>query len=230
MAARTTKIKPPPAKKAPQGKTPNGKAETKPKKPKKAKKVSKVSKDKVYRTGRGPGRPCGAGILSEELVAATLREYLGNLSESAKRLNVAIPSLHSYLAHHPHLRTIMEETRETFKDLAESSLVRGLRKGHPGLTMFALSTRARDRGYFNPDRLPPLELVFDLLGPNMAAKLRAFLANPNQLAEVQSNEPVTTDGPAGVRNVDLPNGGVSGVREPLQPTVGDDGPVPGKGP
>jgi hypothetical protein len=142
--------------------------------PKKAgKKPRQSRKAQPYRK---PGRP-PAPILNVENVTCGLRRYHGNVTAIARHLRVDSASVRSFISKHPELAPVAAEAREVTTDVAEDMLFKCIRQRAAWAIRFQLKTQGRARGYDNP-KLPPLETLLALLGPELATELRKHLANP----------------------------------------------------
>lgn len=80
-------------------------------------------------------------------IAAALRRCGGFLSHTAEDLKMPIADLKHYLRKYKRLREVHEEVRESTIELAESELVKNIRKSNLLAIMFYLKCQAQDRGW-----------------------------------------------------------------------------------
>lgn len=168
--------------------TPTKKA--KPAKPKAKKAKAKIPVNPP-RKKRKPGRPC-IPILTVPRLADALRRSMGNKTRAAKRLRVHRSSVQEFVDRYPELRDVIMESEEIFKDDTVDAMHRQIKKGNIAAIIYTLKTKAKDRGFVEEKALPPLEMLFALLGPVHGPQLRALLAAPvpqTPLNQVPNNEP-----------------------------------------
>jgi len=191
---------------------------------------------------RKPGRP-SIPVLTPARLEDALRRSMGNMTRAAKRLKVHRSSVQEHVHRCPALRAVIAEAEETFKDTAVDSLYQQVKKGNIAAIIWTLKTKGKDRGYVEEKQLPPLEMLLALLGPELAAALRARLSQPTKpLAEVNSNEPIPPPPPVlhpqPVPDVPpVSNNGTPGTvlpvygaaPDPLRPSLNGNGHVPGQG-
>lgn len=85
--------------------------------------------------------------LSITKIQQTLQAKAGNVSETAKALNVSRTTLYKYINKSPVLQKTLDDAREHLVDMAESALLRGIMQGNMTAVIFALKTQGKDRGY-----------------------------------------------------------------------------------
>lgn len=109
--------------------------------------------NKLRRVGR-------LSVLDPVLVASALTETNGNISAVARRFNVQRASVQEFISKRETLKKVLEDSRETRIDNAESALDRAVEQGEGWAVCFTLKTQGRKRGYSErhevtgPDGLP----------------------------------------------------------------------------
>lgn len=86
-------------------------------------------------------------MLTVEQIADALRKKAGNVTEAAKALNVTRQALHYHIANDESLQQIVIDARESLVDVAESALLKSVRRGNTAAIIFALKTQGKSRGY-----------------------------------------------------------------------------------
>lgn len=87
------------------------------------------------------------------MVAKLLRKYEGNMASVALKFGVTRQAVFMFCKAHPELQDVLQESRETMKDVAESSLHAKVREGEGWAVRFYLRNQARDRGYIERSEL-----------------------------------------------------------------------------
>ena len=82
-----------------------------------------------------------------EEIAETLQNCAGFVSETARALGCDPKTIRSYLDKYPSLATMKDDIIESFKDTAESALVKKIKGGNLTAIIFFLKCKAKDRGY-----------------------------------------------------------------------------------
>jgi len=150
---------------------------------------------------RKPGQPRkGNLVLDEPTIAAELAKSQGNISATAKRLNVTRSSIQYWVDRSPQLQRILQDSREAMLDDAETSLTKAIKKGEAWSVCFSLKTQGRSRGYSErTEDLPPLEVLLAAIRPDDAAVVRAALADAVQRRANPGGVPAPAGDPAAVR-------------------------------
>jgi transcriptional/translational regulatory protein YebC/TACO1 len=87
------------------------------------------------------------GGLTAANVTAALRKHNGNMAAAGRSFGVTRQAVFDFVKHHPSLRSVVTDCRESMKDDAESVLQRAVKKGEAWAVCFYLKTQAKDRGY-----------------------------------------------------------------------------------
>lgn len=92
-----------------------------------------------------------AGIKhSQEEVIEALKETGGIVSQAAEKLGLSsAPSLRARIRKSPALLKVVDEIRESTKDLAEGNIIKALKDGDKEISKWYLASLGRDRGYGN---------------------------------------------------------------------------------
>jgi hypothetical protein len=80
-------------------------------------------------------------------IEKALKASFGNISAAAKSLGMDRSHVNERIKRSITLTKVLEDTRESMKDNAESSLNRAILAGEAWAVCFFLKTRGRDRGY-----------------------------------------------------------------------------------
>ncbi len=87
----------------------------------------------------------------QKLTPARVHEAIwksaGVVSHAAQALGVSRQAFYKHLRTHPSLAKDLEEARETYLDIAESHIVRGVISGDLRLAQFYLRTKGKSRGW-----------------------------------------------------------------------------------
>jgi len=84
--------------------------------------------------------------LKKAQVVKILRELYGNVALTAQKFGVDRSTIYRFIHRH-NLEDVLDETRETKLDIAESSLMRGVINGEAWAVCFTLKTIGKKRGY-----------------------------------------------------------------------------------
>lgn len=87
-------------------------------------------------------------------IEAALRAHYGNVSQCAKSLGCARYTLWSRIQRSSHLQQVLQDCRETIKDIAEGNIFRRVLRGDVGCSQWVLARLARDRGYGDKVEVP----------------------------------------------------------------------------
>jgi hypothetical protein len=85
--------------------------------------------------------------IDKKKAAAALRRSMGNITLAAKEIGCSRPSLSILAGKDPGLKEILDDSRDSICDHAESALNRAVVKGEPWAIQFTLRTLGRKRGY-----------------------------------------------------------------------------------
>ncbi len=85
--------------------------------------------------------------LTTQLVEKLLRKHDGNLAAVGRAAGVTRTAVGNFIERHESLKPVLQETRETMKDGAESSLYNAAKAGESWAVCFYLKCQAKDRGY-----------------------------------------------------------------------------------
>ncbi len=86
-------------------------------------------------------------VLNEEGVTTKLREFSGNMAATARFFGVTRQAVQHFVKNRPELRDVVQDTRESMKDNAESVLYKAVLAGEAWAICFYLKCQAKDRGY-----------------------------------------------------------------------------------
>lgn len=84
--------------------------------------------------------------LKRKEVEAKLRELSGNISGTATHFGVARNSMYRFIERH-NLQSVLDESRESLVDIAETALKRAVVGGEAWAVCFTLKTQGKRRGY-----------------------------------------------------------------------------------
>jgi len=82
-----------------------------------------------------------------EQCAEAIRNAGGFITTAAKMLGMSQPALSKRIAQSETLRSVVEETREKYLDLAESKLIKAINNDAPWAICFYLKCKGKQRGY-----------------------------------------------------------------------------------
>lgn len=85
--------------------------------------------------------------LTVEQIAHALERKAGNITEAAKALKVTRQALHKRIGEDESLRQVLVNARETLVDVAESHLLKQIKRGNTAAIIFTLKTQGKERGY-----------------------------------------------------------------------------------
>lgn len=86
-------------------------------------------------------------MLTTEQIANALAKKAGNVTDAAKALKVTRQALHLRIKDDESLQQIVTDAREALVDIAESMLVKQIRRGNTAAIIFTLKTQGKARGY-----------------------------------------------------------------------------------
>lgn len=86
-------------------------------------------------------------MLTEEQIALALEKKMGNITDAARALKITRQGLHKRIASSEALQAVVAEARETLVDIAESHLLKQIKKGNITAIIFTLKTQGKERGY-----------------------------------------------------------------------------------
>lgn len=86
-------------------------------------------------------------MLTTEQIANALEKKAGNVTEAAKALKVTRQGLHKRIAADEELQELVVHLRESLLDVAESQLLKQVKKGNIAAIIFTLKTQGKSRGY-----------------------------------------------------------------------------------
>lgn len=92
--------------------------------------------------------------LTTAQIEAALRKHQGNVSAAARHLNCTRSTIALRIHRSAHLRAVVEECRETIKDVAEHNLFKKVLEGDIGCSQWVLARLARERGYGDKTEIP----------------------------------------------------------------------------
>lgn len=85
--------------------------------------------------------------LTVEQIGEALKKKGGNITEAASALNVTRQALHLRIKDDETLQQIVTDAREALVDVAESALLKQVKRGNIAAIIFALKTQGKSRGY-----------------------------------------------------------------------------------
>jgi hypothetical protein len=85
--------------------------------------------------------------LTPGVVEELLRRFHGNMSAVARHYGCSRQAVARYCARREALRAVVDDTRESMKDDAESALYEAVLRGESWAVKMYLLTQAKDRGY-----------------------------------------------------------------------------------
>ncbi len=97
----------------------------------------------------------GGPLLTYALVERALRLSRGNQARTARRLGVTRQAIGLWVKHHPNLRTVIAEARDSLVDLAEDNLRLALINREQWATELTLETLGKGRGFTKRLELTP---------------------------------------------------------------------------
>jgi len=105
-------------------------------------KTEKVNKPKKLKTGRKT-----AFEVTDELLIEACSGSLGIVSTVANRLKIHRSTCKNYLDKCPEAMAVLEAERQVMLDLAESTIVKGMKSGDTSSARWLLSVKGKDRGF-----------------------------------------------------------------------------------
>lgn len=85
--------------------------------------------------------------LTVEQITDAIIKKVGNITEVAKALGVSRQSIYYHISQHPELQQATVDAREIFIDVAETALLKLVKRGNTAAVIFALKTQGKSRGY-----------------------------------------------------------------------------------
>jgi NADH:ubiquinone oxidoreductase subunit E len=82
-----------------------------------------------------------------EQVIDSIRKNHGILAAAARDLGVTRNTVYRYVKNYPTVEAALEDERQIWIDMAESELIKAVKKGNITAIMFFLKTVGRNRGY-----------------------------------------------------------------------------------
>ena len=117
--------------------------------------------------------------VSDALVAECLRAKFGNVTETAKALNVDVAGLRRRVRDTPHLAQVLDEARESIVDLAETMLA--VRKGEDWAVKRVLESKhAVARGWRPPAQYEIAATAVALTPEERERRINDLLGIPNE--------------------------------------------------
>lgn len=92
-------------------------------------------------------------VLKIEPLIQKLRKVRGNATAAARHFGVTRQAVQAFANHHPEVKAVLVEARESMKDLAESRLYKAVVAGEWEAVKFYLTHQAQDRGYIDRIRI-----------------------------------------------------------------------------
>jgi hypothetical protein len=86
------------------------------------------------------------GHTADEVIDAIKKSH-GIVASAARILGIDRSTVQRYINNYPTIKAALENEREVWTDIAESQLIRAVRKGSLPAVMFYLKTVGRNRGY-----------------------------------------------------------------------------------
>lgn len=118
--------------------------------------------------------------VSDALVAECLRAKFGNVTETAKALNVDVAGLRRRVRDTPHLAQVLDEARESIVDLAETMLAVAVRKGEDWAVKRVLESKhAVARGWRPPAQYEIAATAVALTPEERERRINDILGIPN---------------------------------------------------
>ena len=119
--------------------------------------------------------------VSDALVAECLRAKFGNVTETAKALNVDVAGLRRRVRDTPHLAQVLDEARESIVDLAETMLAVAVRKGEDWAVKRVLESKhAVARGWRPPAQYEIAATAVALTPEERERRINDILGIPNE--------------------------------------------------
>lgn len=119
--------------------------------------------------------------VSDALVAECLRAKFGNVTETAKALNVDVAGLRRRVRDTPHLAQVLDESRESIVDLAETMLAVAVRKGEDWAVKRVLESKhAVARGWRPPAQYEIAATAVALTPEERERRINDLLGIPNE--------------------------------------------------
>lgn len=93
------------------------------------------------------GKKAQTRKITSAQIETALRANFGNVSQCAKSLGCTRHTLWTRIQRSSHLQQVLQECRETIKDIAEGNIFRRVVRGDIGCSQWVLARLGRDRGY-----------------------------------------------------------------------------------
>ena len=84
---------------------------------------------------------------NHKLMRAALSRCDGRITDAARMVGCGYSTIRNWMNRHPELRALIEESREVNLDLAESRLLKRIRKDDLAAIIFYLKSQGKERGY-----------------------------------------------------------------------------------
>lgn len=107
--------------------------------------------------------------LTAAKILAAMENCGGIVSVISSRLGVHRDTVDKYIRETPELQERLAAERESFTDVAESSLMRLIREGNVAATIFFLKTKAKSRGYIERQEVQNVQPSTIEITPDEAA-------------------------------------------------------------
>jgi len=82
-----------------------------------------------------------------DVLEQLLREHYGNISTVAEELGLPRARVYERIRKSPRLQSVLQQARETIKDIAERNIFRKVMQGDIATSQWLLARLARERGY-----------------------------------------------------------------------------------
>lgn len=86
-------------------------------------------------------------MLTIEQIAHAIEKKAGNVSDAARALKVTRRALYKRIDDSEELQQVLKDARETLVDVAESQLLKQIKRGNTAAIIFTLKTQGKERGY-----------------------------------------------------------------------------------
>jgi len=137
--------------------------------------------------------------VSKETIIASLKAQKGRLSYACKELGCTHTTLKKYIDADPELAELLRHLRNDFDcsllDMAESSLVRGMKESDPNAYLksafYVLNHKGRSRGYLLPtEQLTEKDTILDDLKTGISELSQNSASETSSIAEMALEPPL----------------------------------------